>query len=233
MVSQLVFGETLEVMGIMPEWIRVRADFDGYEGWCQQSHIVLSKQSTNTKIHNLLCAGWIGNLESRTSILKIPFGATLELDRKNHLAWSETRMKFRGKSWDALKMKKTKSKIRWCASQFLETPYLWGGKTVFGTDCSGFTQTVFKFFSIHLRRDAWQQAEQGQKVDNIRQAKCGDLAFFSNETERITHVGILLGKQKIIHASGKVRIDFVDEAGIRNGQTGERTHKLAIVKRFF
>lgn len=233
MVSQLVFGETLEVLETMPEWIRVRADFDGYDGWCQPSHIVLPKEKINTKIHNLICAGWIGNLESKATNLKIPFGSALELDRNNFLAWSETRMKFRGKSCDPLKMKKTNSKIRWCAGQFLETPYLWGGKTVFGTDCSGFTQTVLKFFAICLRRDAWQQAEQGQTVENIRQSKCGDLAFFSNETGRITHVGILLGKQKIIHASGKVRIDFIDEAGIRNGQTGETTHRLAMVKRFF
>ena len=84
---------------------------------------------------------------------------------------------------------------------------------------------------IKLKRDASQQAEQGVIVGFLQEGKCGDLAFFDNEEGRITHVGILMDAETIIHASGRVRIDKVDTAGIMSSDTGERTHHLRIIKR--
>jgi cell wall-associated NlpC family hydrolase len=116
---------------------------------------------------------------------------------------------------------------------FLNTAYLWGGKSVFGTDCSGFTQTVFKTVGIALLRDAYQQATQGETVDFLQEVHTGDLAFFDNAEGRITHVGILINDHEIIHASGKVRVDSIDNQGIINVDTGLRTHNLRIIKRYF
>ena len=232
MVSQVLFGETIHIVESRADWIRIQADFDGYEGWCQSTHYMLLGESGNRKARHVLNANWVGKLESKTFEIKIPFGSSLMLDSKDNIIWSKPGLKFRGTYLDPLKMSRTKSNIRMCAFQFLETPYLWGGKTIFGTDCSGFTQTVYKFFNIALRRDAWQQAEQGDFVKALTESKMGDLAFFENEAGRITHVGILLDGQKIIHASGKVRVDFVNEGGIKNSETGERTHQLALVKRY-
>ena len=113
---------------------------------------------------------------------------------------------------------------------FLNTPYLWGGRSVFGIDCSGFTQLVFQCLKIPLLRDAYQQATQGQEVA-LEDARCGDLAFFDNEAGRITHTGILLNSNTIIHASGKVRIDTIDPQGIVRQDDGMRTHNLKIIKR--
>lgn len=116
-------------------------------------------------------------------------------------------------------------------SLYLNTPYLWGGKSVFGIDCSGFAQQVFKLFGIQLLRDAYQQAEQGTSVKSLAESQMGDLAFFNNEAGKITHVGILLSPNQIVHAAGKVRIDRSNEAGIVNVDTNKQTHVLHSIRR--
>jgi cell wall-associated NlpC family hydrolase len=118
------------------------------------------------------------------------------------------------------------------AMQYLNSPYLWGGKTPWGIDCSGFTQMVFRQKNIMLKRDAYQQAEQGESIVFLAGGKLGDLAFFDNEDGKITHVGILLNNDTIIHASGKVRIDKIDNYGIMNYESKKYSHKLRFIKRF-
>ena len=110
---------------------------------------------------------------------------------------------------------------------------MWGGKSVYGIDCSGFSQMVYKFLNVSLPRDAWQQAEKGDTVNSLQQAVCGDLAFFDDVEGNITHVGIILNSQEIIHSSGKVRLDKIDNEGIINSETKQRTHKLRVIKRYF
>jgi gamma-D-glutamyl-L-lysine dipeptidyl-peptidase len=123
------------------------------------------------------------------------------------------------------------SRILRSAKEWWNAPYLWGGKTIFGVDCSGFVQTVFKTFGIKLLRDAYQQAEQGSLINDLSKAREGDLAFFKNENGKVIHVGILMDKENIIHASGKVRADKIDDEGIINSETGKRTHWLHSIKR--
>jgi hypothetical protein len=119
------------------------------------------------------------------------------------------------------------------AKSYLNVPYLWGGRTHFGIDCSGFTQMVYKLMGINLRRDASLQAEDGTLVDGLTKVKLGDLAFFGAEEGRITHVGIMLNGEQIIHASGKVKIDAIDEEGIYSKELKTYTHKLRLIKRYF
>ena len=114
---------------------------------------------------------------------------------------------------------------------FLNAPYLWGGRSFFGIDCSGFTQIIYKINGIKLPRDAYQQVECGEALDFVEEAKGGDLAFFENENGDIIHVGIMLDDQKIIHAHGKVRIDELDSIGVFNKEQNKHTHKLRIIKR--
>jgi len=121
--------------------------------------------------------------------------------------------------------------LRTTASKYLNSPYMWGGKSPFGIDCSGFTQMVFKICGYNLLRDASQQVNQGKAIDSLAASRSGDLAFFQDETGKISHTGILFAENKIMHASGKVRIDQLSEEGIQLIETKKITHQLAAIRR--
>jgi cell wall-associated NlpC family hydrolase len=150
------------------------------------------------------------------------------IDKKN--LWND-QYHYNG-AYSDLNMASTKNLLK-TAFLWMNAPYLWGGKTFMGVDCSGFAQTVFKMFGIKLKRDAWQQAEEGIPVEKLSDVKEGDLGFYCNEAGRVTHVGILMNNKQIIHASGRVRIDTVDEAGIYNDEIGKRTHNFHSIRRYF
>jgi len=114
---------------------------------------------------------------------------------------------------------------------YLNAPYLWGGRSPFGIDCSGFTQVIYKLNGFKLPRDASQQATIGETLSFIEESESGDLAFFDNEEGNIIHVGIMLENNNIIHASGKVRIDKIDHQGIFNSETNTYSHRLRLIKK--
>ena len=124
-----------------------------------------------------------------------------------------------------------KTEILKIAYTYLNTPYLWGGKTAFGIDCSGFTQQVYRVCGYSIPRDAKDQAMLGDTLSFVEESTAGDLAFFDNEEGQIIHVGILLGNNRIIHAHGQVRIDMIDQTGIFNSEKGKHTHTLRVIKK--
>ena len=136
--------------------------------------------------------------------------------------------KFDGKT---ISGKNNRNYIVSTALTFLNSPYLWGGKTPFGIDCSGFTQMVYKINGYKLSRDAKDQANQGETLSFIEESEAGDLAFFNNDQGDIIHVGIILQNNHIIHASGKVRIDRIDHSGIYNNDLNKHTHSLRYIKK--
>ncbi|WP_026770302.1 C40 family peptidase [Asinibacterium sp. OR53] len=231
MVSQLLFGEQAEVLGQSGDFTRVRCCYDQYEGWCQTNQLQQTDRLPE-KSGLLLSAEWASKLTINDATMWVSMGTPLSLFDKGTLQLGSYHAVYTGQTWDAATASFTEALIKQVAFTFLNTPYLWGGRSVFGIDCSGYVQQVYRFFNKPLPRDAYQQAEPGEVIGFLQEAVCGDLAFFDNEEGRITHVGLMLDASTIIHSSGKVRIDPIDQAGIVNAETGERTHRLRIIKRY-
>jgi len=231
MVNQLLFGETMQVLEEKDEWFKIKSTYDDYEGWLTY-HLITSVDKQVVESQQYFIASLLTNpVTLPDQLINAPMPSILTgLDEETRLLW-DTKYKYHGtyrdmrKPFDSELLKKT-------IQQWINTPYLWGGKTFMGVDCSGFVQTVYKLLGIKLKRDAWQQAEQGDAV-NLETSKQGDLAFFHNENGRVIHVGIVLENNQIVHASGKVRIDKLDEKGITNSETGKRTHQLHSMRRYF
>jgi gamma-D-glutamyl-L-lysine dipeptidyl-peptidase len=231
MVSQVLFGEFCTVLEATKDhWIKVRCAYDQYEGWCQDAHVKVIDREINPKNVYQLTADYVNDVTYRGQPMKLPFGCHLPEEKETLFGGD---FSCASGTWIPSRAKRDEKTIRDISFRFINTGYLWGGKSVFGIDCSGFSQTVFKYLGISLMRDAYQQASQGDVVGFLQEVKCGDLAFFDNPEGRITHVGILLNEHEIIHASTKVRVDNIDNQGIINSETSQRTHQLRIIKRYF
>lgn len=234
MVTQLLFGDQYEVTQQSPEknWLKIKIYFDQYEGWIdEKQHHIISKDY----FHYLSQAEFKITTDITTSILyhKSPqvilMGSMIPIS-SSELFKMEEQFAFNGEAKN-VGQKREYEFLKNTAAKYLNAPYLWGGKSPFGIDCSGFTQMVFKISGYHLFRDSGQQANQGKSVKSYHDARPGDLAFFKNADGKIVHVGILLDEDKIIHASGRVRIDHINEEGILNLETKIYTHHLAHIRR--
>lgn len=222
MTSQLLYGETCVVTGpLARKWYPVRCTYDGYEGFVLKSQV--DPAPDFRKPTSVFYSSWVnGWLEENGEKTWLPVGAIV-----NDMMGG----KFRGEILEAGELSFTAENIQKMAALYLNVPYLWGGKSSFGIDCSGFTQMVYRLLNIPLPRDAWQQAEKGETVGFLQEARTGDLAFFDDEEGKIIHTGILLNDHEIIHSAGNVHIDPIDHAGIIDARNGERTHQLRIIKR--
>jgi hypothetical protein len=230
MVNQLLFGETVHVLEEKDEWFLVKSLYDGYEGWLTYHLLAEVSEEVATMPLDYVAIGDLNIVLVNGMPMKIPMGSHLTgYNAQTGGLWTDD-MQYLGGVKNTKGVFDGSSLVKW-ALHWHNAPYLWGAKTIMGIDCSGFAQTVFKLVGIKLLRDAWQQQGQGKEVKKLSSAREGDLAFFSNEQDRIVHVGIVMNNSQIIHASGRVRIDPIDEAGIVNSETGKRTHKLHSIRR--
>lgn len=233
MVSQLLFGDVYSVLEKRKHWLRIKMKYDGYEGWLgEKQHTlltdkdveILASMQLSTALDTVSMLEW-PDLQLHQMILE---GSTLYQKKAESIFWQNIEIPFAGLVTSGVKSKEELLDI---AFTYLNAPYLWGGRSPFGIDCSGFTQMVYKIGGHKLPRDAKDQALLGDALSFIEESEPGDLAFFDNSDGQITHVGIILANNYIIHASGKVRIDRLDQHGIFNGEKRQHTHRLRVIKK--
>ena len=225
LISQVLYGEFFKVLERRKKWSRIRLSYDKYEGWIDNKQY----QNISKEIYKQLESSsleYSGDLvefatTNKGTLLPILQGSTL-----NGLTVLEH-------TFEGLKKvcSRSKSALVHTALAYLKAPYLWGGRTHFGIDCSGFTQMIYKLNGYQLLRDASQQATQGEVLSFIEECEPGDLAFFDNEEGAIIHVGMILRDHQIIHAHGEVRIDHIDQTGIYNASERVHTHTLRMLKK--
>jgi gamma-D-glutamyl-L-lysine dipeptidyl-peptidase len=229
-VSQVLFGEHFEILEQLNQWSKIKLHFDDYEGWVDSKQYKLISESEFhllSKEDIILSADIIEYISGANNLLlPIPLGSSLSFLSQPQI--NSSSFIFEGTKASGLK---PKTSLLTSAFMYLHAPYLWGGKTPFGIDCSGFTQMVYKLNGCKLLRDASQQAMQGEALSFIEESEPGDLAFFDNEEGNIIHVGIIMEDNYIIHASGKVRIDRLDHLGIYNADSNRHTHRLRVIKK--
>lgn len=230
--TQLLFGEPIEITEYQQHWLKIRSLLDGYEGYIDHKQVfALSEKelrrwldtSSYQAAKTLEITGPMGlQLLSRGSLIGLEPSFHIGSYQYNLEAISSaeaTREIYPHQAWAY-------------ATEFLNTPYLWGGKSIFGIDCSGFVQQVYRKLNHNLPRDAYQQAELGTIV-KYEECQVLDLAFFKNAAGRIHHVGIIGQEQQILHASGQVRCDELRKEGIFNEAAGNFTHSLFEIRRIF
>lgn len=234
MVSQLLFGETFSIISSSKGWAKIITDHDRYEGWIDEKQFTPLSSDEHSKILSstkYYSTDLVHELNQKNAgILNIIPGSILYNSTASEFILGNKIFTFNGNLINA-DIQPSGEKLIKRAYYFLNSPYLWGGRTPFGIDCSGFVQIAARLTGISLPRDTREQAEEGEMINLISEAKPGDLAFFDNADGRIIHVGIILENGQIIHALGKVRIDTIDHQGIFNEESKKYSHQLRVIKR--
>lgn len=233
MVSQLLFGEAVEVLKTKGDlWVKIRSLHDGYEGWMTNTMLDEIDEAAAHTRSVFATTDILAPVKFGDKIMNIPVGSSLPFFEGGKGKLGNSEFEFTGNYCRRDEQQPGPELLHQLTLPWLNAPYLWGGRTPLGVDCSGFAQVIYKLMGIDLPRDTWQQAQEGKAVGKFKDAQPGDLVFFDNK-EDIVHVGILLGRDQIIHASGKVRMDGINKKGIINAESGKRTLRLRAIRRMW
>jgi len=233
LVTQLLFGECYEVVAKEGNWLQLHLASDGYSGWIdfkQHTPVTAAYYKTWRRASHQRVTELVQVVRKHDVQIPVGIGSYLPFYDGESIRINEEHYVYSG-SASSTDVLPTQEQLATVAVNFLKAPYLWGGKSIFGIDCSGFMQQVYGICGYQLPRDASQQVAYGEEVHFVTQSQPGDLAFFSNAEGRIVHVGMVLAEQKIIHAHGEVRIDSLDHNGIYNADLKRYSHQLRIIRR--
>lgn len=262
MSTQILFAEQCEILAEQARWYQVRLCQDGQEGWVDKKMLTPLSAEEEQKLPAEATAMVLMPMAYAVSKNN---GQTIPLTAGTRLCnYKDGRFELLGVGFRidpamvlTAPLPLDEPHLLQAVRFFLNIPYLWGGKNAMGMDCSGFTQVVLSLFGKHLLRNASQQATQGIEVNRLEDAQAGDLAFFckpqtnhanhanheknANNAKNtpITHVGILIDKQRIIHCSGRVKVEKIDAKGIFSIEQadakhpqGQYTHQLLSIRRY-
>ena len=229
MVNQILFGEHFKVLEVQKKWSKIRLAHDSYEGWiCNKQWVKISEEDYKQLDKDISTITTdILDIIKKDNNQPIVIGSILPFYKSGHALIKGEMYQFSGLTTPGFVKKE---KLIENALIYINAPYLWGGRSPLGIDCSGLTQMIYRLQGIELPRDAYQQAKVGTTLSFVEESEPGDLAFFDNQEGVVTHVGMILKDNHIIHASGKVRIDRIDQQGIFNSEIGNHTHKLRLIK---
>jgi len=235
MVNQLLFGELYHVIDEFDGWVVVRSSHDNYEGFIDRKQWLRISEKEYKHLHaakRVFPKELVAKVTETTykNTFNILFGSSLPGYAEGAIRVGDREYQYDGE-FTIPDKNKNRTELVSTAKKYMGAPYLWGGRSPFGIDCSGFMQVVFNIHGISINRDASYQARQGRTLNLVSEAMPGDLAFFDNDEGQITHVGMFIEDEKIIHASGHVRIDKIDHQGIFNEESGKYTHKLRLIKK--
>ena len=237
--TQMIFGELCTVLEQKPRWDRVKLNLDGQEGWVDEKMITPMSDDEYRSYSEALSS-------AATVVFPMAYavsennGQTIPLTAGTRLThYKDGRFEVLGVGFRidpslvrVQPYEMNQENLLQAVRFFLNIPYLWGGKNAMGMDCSGFTQTVMALFGKHLLRNASEQATQGEAVASLKEAQAGDLVFFDHEDGKISHVGIVIDPERVIHCSGRVKVEKLDETGIFSAEKGEYTHHLVAIRRY-
>ena len=240
LVSQLLFGDAYQIEEVLGDWLKIKTLDCGYEGYIDRklwNEMHEEDAAEYPSLNKYMVTDYL------IFIKEFETNITFPVFIGSSFPYPQDHMLILGNAIFVVELPKEsifpkhptlsdqQSALLRFASGYLRAPYLWGGKTPAGIDCSALVQLTFKSVNIILHRDASQQVNDGEQIDFSTEWQVGDVAFFDNNEGKITHVGIICGKDKILHASGYVRIDILDTTGIYNKELEQYTHKLRVVKR--
>ncbi len=235
MISQVLFGEHFEIKEEFFGWSFILLHFDGVCGWINNrmiNPISVKKKEQLEKKRLAISTGVFNLISNNQQQLMLVAGSTLPLWKpiKKQFSIGGDFIDMNGEYSDRTH-KNARDFIIKQALMYFNVPYLWGGRSPFGIDAGGLVQILFKMLHINLPRGIEEQVLRGTALSFVEECENGDLAFFQNGEGEIVHVGIIWEKNKIIHASGRVRIDNIDQYGIYNNKENSYTHNLRVLKR--